>query len=80
MHAIYVRDLRSRQPGIPLAVDIEDAVLAERLVRSIAGSYRKNGCEAASAYWFRDGEGLHRIWAEPFRGAVARGSDRAAAA
>ena len=80
MHAIYVRDLRSRQPGIPLAVDIEDAALAERLVRSIAGSYPNNGREAASACWFRDGEGLHRIWAEPLRGAVTSGGDQAAAA
>ena len=70
MHVIYVRDLESRRPGVPLAVDIEDARLAERLVRSIASSYPRNGSDEPTACWFRDGHGLHRIWSEPVRGTL----------
>lgn len=67
-HAIFVGDVSSigiRNMTV-LAYDIPRLGDAESLVRGLAGSYAEHGLEASTgAYWFKDGRGIHKIWARP---------------
>ncbi|MDP4006006.1 hypothetical protein [Methylobacterium sp. NEAU K] len=67
-YSIFIRDL-ARPDGYPpllLAYDIHDRSEAQSIVSMIAASYQDHGFNPATrVHWFRQGGGVHEIYAWP---------------